>query len=247
MITVRGLSKTYGKTKALEDVGFSVRKGEVVALLGPNGAGKTTLLRMLAGLLSPSSGCIFIDENDMETSRVEALGKIGYVAENSPLYEYMTVYEFLSFSAGMKGMSPENFAQRTEELIRTFGLSEVINRKISELSKGFRHRVGIAAGIIHNPEILILDEPAEGLDPNQKFALVGFLKEYARRGIVLLSTHIMEDVEAAATRILLLDKGKLIKDTTPERLKRLLPGKDIAAVFRSITSTGEGRHVESLY
>ncbi len=246
MITVRGLSKNFGKITALDDVCFDIKKGEIVALLGANGAGKTTLLRILAGLLSPDGGCVFIDEEDIAGSRVDALRKIGYVPENSPLYDNMTVFEFLQFTAGMRGLSAETFAQRTEELIRGLDLSGVINRRISGLSKGFRHRVGIAGGIIHNPEILLLDEPAEGLDPNQKFALVNFIKAYASRGIVLLSTHIMEDVEAAATRILLLDHGRLVKDTTPERLRRLLPENDLSAAFRSLT-TGGGRNVESLY
>ena len=173
--------------------------------------------------------------------------KIGYIAENSPLYDYMSVYEFMNFVAGMRQLSASTFSQRMEELIREFDLSNVINRKIGELSKGFRHRVSIAAGVIHNPEILIMDEPAEGLDPNQKYSLIKFIKSYARHGIILLSTHIMEDVEASATRILLLNEGKLVKDTTPTRLKHLLPEQDISAAFRSLTTTSGGRKVESLY
>ena len=247
MITVRGISKYFGETAALSDVSFSIRKGEIVALLGANGAGKTTLLRIISGLLTPSSGCVFIDETDIEDNRVEVLQKIGYIAENSPLYDYMSVYEFMNFVAGMRQLSASTFSQRMEELIREFDLSNVINRKIGELSKGFRHRVSIAAGVIHNPEILIMDEPAEGLDPNQKYALINFIKSYARHGIILLSTHIMEDVEASATRILLLNEGKLVKDTTPTRLKHLLPEQDISAAFRSLTTTSGGRKVESLY
>ncbi len=246
MITVRGLSKIFGKSTVLDNVSFTLRKGEAVSLLGANGAGKTTLLRLLCGVLSPSSGCVFVDGEDISLNRVQVLEKIGSVQENSPLYDYMTVYEFLSFAAGMHRLSAENFSRRLEELMRIFDLAPVINKKIAELSKGFRHRAGIAAGIIHNPEILLLDEPAEGLDPNQKYALNAFIKSYAKQGIVLLSTHIMEDVEAVSSRILLLHEGKLIKDTTPARLKHLLPGNDLSAVFRRLTSQ-EGRYAESLY
>lgn len=247
MITVRGISKQFGATTALSDISFSLRKGEIVALLGANGAGKTTLLKIIAGLMTPSSGCVFIDEMDIADNRVEILQKIGYIPENSPLYDYMSVYEFMTFVAGMRQLSVSTFSQRIEELIREFDLSSVINRKIGELSKGFRHRVSIAAGVIHHPEILIMDEPAEGLDPNQKYALINFIKNYAKHGIILLSTHIMEDVEASATRILLLNEGRLIKDTTPTRLKHLLPEQDISAAFRSLTTNSGGRKVESLY
>ena len=215
MIRISGLSKSFGEVKALDNLSFSAGNGEILALLGPNGAGKTTLIRLMTGLLSPDAGEIFFDDVNIMDHRVEALRRIGYVPENSP---------------------PNVFSRRLEELVEHLGLAPVVNRRIGTLSKGFRHRVGIAAALIHAPEILILDEPSEGLDPNQKYALQKFIKNFSSCGTVILSTHILEDVEAVASRILLLHNGVLIKDTTPARLKYLMPERSLAAAFRRITN-----------
>lgn len=240
MITVSGLSKNYGKIHALSNVSFSLNSNEVVALLGPNGAGKTTLLKIMTGLLSPDSGQVMFDDLDIAENRVAALQKVGYVPENTPLYNYMSVYEFLTFSASLRGINGNVLSSRLDEIITKLDLSSVINRRIGKLSKGFRHRVGIAGSIIHHPEILIMDEPTEGLDPNQKFALHNFIKTLAKHTTVILSTHIMEDVEALATRILVMKDGKLIQDTTPIRLKYLMPEQNISASFRRITTENYG-------
>lgn len=236
MIRISGLSKSFGEVKALDNLSFSAGNGEILALLGPNGAGKTTLIRLMTGLLSPDAGEIFYDDINIMDHRVEALRRIGYVPENSPLYADMTSFDFLSYTAGLRGIKPNVFSRRLEELVEHLGLAPVVNRRIGTLSKGFRHRVGIAAALIHAPEILILDEPSEGLDPNQKYALQKFIKNFSSCGTVILSTHILEDIEAVASRILLLHNGVLIKDTTPARLKYLMPERSLAAAFRRITN-----------
>lgn len=249
MLTVNAVTKDFGKIRALNEITFSVKSGEIAALLGPNGAGKTTLMRLMAGLLTPNSGSIIIDSFDINSERIEALSQIGYVSENAPLYNNMNVYEFLAFTAGLRGIKKNVFAERLEQLICKLELGTVINRQTGELSKGFRRRTAIAAAVLANPAILIMDEPAEGLDPGQKFALQGFLKDFAQTGTVILSTHIMEEVEALAGRVLVLNAGKLIKDTTPIRLKYLMPEQNISASFRRIIAEdkdAENEH-KSLY
>lgn len=237
MITIKGLSKQFGDIKALEDINFSVSRGEILALLGPNGAGKTTLIRLLTGLLSPSQGEIYYDDEKLSQNRVAILNHIGYIPENAPLYNDMSVYEFLRFAARLHKMNDRQIAEKQTDLVRTLELQDVINRRIGELSKGYRHRVAIAGATIHSPNILILDEPSEGLDPNQKYALRLFLKRFSTQGIVIMSTHILEDVEAIASRIILLNHGKIIEDSTPFQLRYRMPERDLSTVFRRLTQT----------
>ena len=223
MIVAKNLSKSFNEIKAVNDVSFCIKKGEVVALLGPNGAGKTTLMRLLTGYLVPDGGEISVYGIDIAQQRVDALKKIAYVPENAPLYPEMTVFEYLHFAA-----APEAASQMK--------LAEVLNQRIETLSKGFRHRTAVAGALIHKPRILILDEPTEGLDPNQKFEMRAFIRRYGEKNIVIVSTHIMEEVENIASRILLMNKGKLISDTTPLSLMNLYPRKDMAEVFRFMTA-----------
>lgn len=220
MIVVKNLFKTFGNITAVDNLNFCINKGEVVCLLGPNGAGKTTLMRLLTGYLAPTGGECLISGHNIISERVAALGKIGYVPENCPLYPEMTVFEFVRYTAGLWKIPFEEFVNNFKELSSYLHLNEVVNQQIDTLSKGFKRRVGIAAALIHRPKILILDEPTEGLDPNQKFEIRNFIREYGKRGIVIVSTHIMEEVEAISTRVLLLNKGKLVRDTTPEELKK---------------------------
>ena len=235
MITIKGLSKQFGQTKVLEDINFSVSRGEILALLGPNGAGKTTLIRLLTGLLSPSQGEIFYDGIGLNQNRVAILNRIGYIAENAPLYNDMSVQEFLIFTAKLHNMRNIQIKERQNDLIRTLDLTKVLHQRIGELSKGYRHRVAIAGATIHSPDILILDEPSEGLDPNQKYALRMFLKNFSTKGAVIMSTHILEDVEAIASRILLLNQGKIIENSTPFQLRYRLPERNLSTVFRRLT------------
>lgn len=235
MIVVKKLCKDYGDIKAVDNVNFCISKGEVVSLLGPNGAGKTTLMRLITGYIEPTSGEVDIFEKNIAGHRLECLQKIGYVPESGFLYNEMTTFEFIKFSASLRGLEGVAFAENLRETVLNLDLESVINQKIESLSKGFKRRVGIAAALIHKPEILILDEPTEGLDPNQKFSIRSFIREYGRNHIIIVSTHIMEEVEALSNRVILLNHGKLVKDTTPEELKMLFPENNIETAFFKIT------------
>lgn len=235
MISVEKISKSFGNLTALHDINFRIERGEIVALLGPNGAGKTTLIRLMTGLLSPTEGRIVYQDKDIAKERVSVLHQIGYIPENAPLYNDMTVFEFLNFTAEIWDIKEQILEERLKHLVNKLELKTVLNRPIGELSKGYRHRVAIAGALIHGPKILIMDEPSEGLDPNQKYGLRSFIREFASQGAVLLSTHIMEDVEAIANRIILLNEGKMVTDTTPMRLKYQMPERDLSSAFRRIT------------
>lgn len=235
MIEIKKLCKNFGRIKAIHNVSLSFRRGEIIALLGPNGAGKSTLMRLLTGYICPDSGQITIMNNNIEENRLEILSHIGYVPENSPLYPDMTVFEYLLFMSKLRNISDSVFEQRCKEIVKNFSLTEVINQKIETLSKGFRHRVAISAALLSEPQILILDEPTEGLDPNQKHELREFIKTYGQKNLVIISTHIMEEVEALSTRVILINKGKIIKDTTARELKLLSPSGNLDEAFRSIT------------
>ena len=236
MIVSRNLSKSFNEIKAVDDVNFCIKKGEVVALLGPNGAGKTTLMRLLTGYLTPDGGETSVYGMNIAENRVAALGKIGYVPENAPLYPEMTVFEYLHFAAALRGLRKDDLLINLAEAASQMKLAGVLNQRIETLSKGFRHRTAVAGALIHKPRILILDEPTEGLDPNQKYEMRAFIRRYGEKNIVIVSTHIMEEVENVASRILLMNRGKLISDTTPLSLLNLYPRKDMAEVFRYMTS-----------
>ncbi len=239
MIVVKNLCKNYGNKQAVNNVNFCISKGEVVSLLGPNGAGKTTLMRLLTGYIEPTSGEVRIFDKDIKTERKFCLKKIGYVPESGFLYNDMTVADFLRYASQLRGMKKNEFEQNLKKVVENLELKSVINQKIETLSKGFKRRTGIAAALIHNPEILILDEPTEGLDPNQKFSIRNYLKNYGKDKIIIISTHIMEEVEAMADRVILLNHGKLVKDTSPTELKELFPEHNIETAFYKITSEAE--------
>jgi len=236
MIEIKNLHKNFGRIKAINNINLSLKQGEIITLLGPNGAGKTTFMRLLTGFIFPDSGEVKILNQNIEHNRIEALSHIGYVPENSPLYGDMTVFEYLKFIAKLHHLNDSVFIERYQNIIKTFSLSEVINQKIETLSKGFRHRVAISAALLSKPKILILDEPTEGLDPNQKHELREFIKTYGKNNLVIVSTHIMEEVEALSTRVILINKGKIIKDTTTDELKTLSSSGSIDEAFRNITN-----------
>ena len=235
MITVKNLCKDFNNIKALNNINFTVRRGEIVALLGPNGAGKSTLMRLLSGYIDPTAGEIEIFKQKYDSNRRQILSELGYVPESAPLYGEMTVFEFLKFMAAARGLSSAETGKRIAELTRQFELNNVLTQKCETLSKGFKRRVAVAGTLTSSPRILILDEPTEGLDPNQKFVLRQFLKNYARKNIVIISTHIMEEVTALASRVLLLNRGKLVKDTTAALLSELSPDNSLETAFRRIT------------
>lgn len=235
MMEIRHVSKRYGSRLALDDVSLELHEGEIVCLLGPNGAGKSTLMRLMSGYLHPTAGEVLIAGHNVCSDDRAAQAYLGYVPENSPLYPEMSVYEYIRYVAGLWQLSPAEFDAGLKTVLERLQLSEVLTQRIDTLSKGFRHRVGIAGALIHNPRILILDEPTEGLDPNQKSQIHAFIREYGRRRLIVVSTHIMEEVEALADRVVLINKGRLIWDTSPDGLKMLTPDRDINAAFRLLT------------
>ena len=214
-ITIQNLTKKYGDQLALGNVSFSIQKGEVVGLLGPNGAGKSTLMKSVTGAILPTSGEIEVDGFSVLKQPIETKKKIGFLPENNPLYYEMYVKEYLQFVANLR---KEN-KQRIEEVIQKVGLMPESHKKIGQLSKGYKQRVGLAQAILSNPEILILDEPTNGLDPNQILEIRDVIREIGKSKTVILSTHIMQEVEALCSRVILLNKGKVISDSPIEEFK----------------------------
>ncbi|MDX1945330.1 MAG: ATP-binding cassette domain-containing protein [Pirellulaceae bacterium] len=212
MIEADRLSKFYGVFAACRDVSFTVRKGELVAFLGPNGAGKSTTMKLLTGYLSPSRGVARIAGHDMATDRIAGSAKLGYLPENGPLYPDMTPRALLDFFAEARGMSGSYKADRIETVIDLCVLGSVVYKPISKLSKGFRQRVGMAQALLHEPEVLIMDEPTAGLDPNQIVEVRKTLLRIAQEQTILLSTHILQEVKAMAQRVILINEGRLVYD-----------------------------------
>lgn len=207
-IEVQGLSKFYGSQKALSEVSFSIGLGEVVGFLGPNGAGKSTLMRILTTYLAPSEGKALVNGFDVNEDPISVKKSVGYLPENNPLYSDLFVKEYLSFHCGLHKIGTE----RVSEVIEMVGLTDHQNKKISQLSKGYKQRVGLAAALIHNPEVLILDEPTTGLDPNQLAEIRQLIRTIGKDKTILLSTHIMQEVEAMCDRVIIINKGELVTD-----------------------------------
>lgn len=218
MIEVHQLTKRYARHDAVRDVSFSVARGEIVGFLGPNGAGKTTTLRMLTGYLPPTSGTARIAGFDIFRQSIEARRKIGYMPENVPLYEDMRVREYLKFRAQLKGLDRGNTRRRVGDVIDTCGLDSVRRKMIKTLSKGFRQRVGLADALVHDPELLILDEPTNGLDPNQIRQIRELIRRLGQSHTVLISTHILHEVEMTCNRVIIIDNGKIKATDTPANL-----------------------------
>lgn len=219
MIEVDGLTKDYGSTRAVDQVSFQVRKGEVLGFLGPNGAGKSTTMKILTCFLSPTEGRAKVAGFDVFDQSLEVRRRIGYLPEDTPIYRDMTVVEFLEFAADMRGMDPATSPGRIKEIGVRCGLADVAGKLVGELSKGYRQRVGLAQAMLHDPDILILDEPTSGLDPNQIVEIRSLIKEIGREKTVILSTHILPEVQATCSRILIISGGKLVADGTPEALR----------------------------
>ncbi|MBP5215460.1 MAG: ABC transporter ATP-binding protein [Alphaproteobacteria bacterium] len=234
MLKVKNVSKVFAGKTVLETVSFELKPGGVVALLGENGAGKSTLMRIMSGFFEPETGTVELDELNLQKNRLEFLKKIAYVQETSSLYGDMCVYDFLRFASALRGLETEESEKRIKELVKILDLQAVLLQTAETLSKGFKKRVELAATLIGGPEVLLLDEPSEGLDPNQKSILRTIIKEYAKEHIVVISTHTLEDVEALASEVLLLHKGKLKINTSLEEFKTGA-GDDLLASFRKIT------------
>ncbi len=218
MICVEHLEKRFGNVRAVDGVSFEVAAGEVVGLLGPNGAGKTTTMRIITGYLAADAGSVTVDGIPSNRDSIETRRRIGYLPENAPLYTDLEVTEYLSYIASLREIPAADRKGRLEEMISTCGLEDVAGRSVGELSKGYRQRVGLAAAMIHKPPILILDEPTSGLDPNQIVEIRDLIKEIGRRRTVILSTHILQEVEATCSRALIISAGKLVGHGTISEL-----------------------------
>lgn len=227
-ITVNTVTKVYGQQKALDNVSFSVKTGEIVGLLGPNGAGKSTLMKILTCYLPPTTGNAKVLDMDVMERSLDVRKKVGYLPENNPLYLDMYVKEFLKFVAGIHKL-PESH-KRISEIIEMTGLVPEVHKKIGALSKGYRQRVGLAQALIHDPEVLILDEPTSGLDPNQIIDIRNLIRESGKKKTVLLSTHIMQEVEAICNRVIIIDHGKIVADDSTDKLHELSNGRNMVEV-----------------
>ncbi len=220
MIEISELTKYYGDLCALDHISLTIRKGEILGLLGPNGAGKTTCLRIITGYLSPTAGTVTakgfsVDENPLEVKKM-----IGYLPETAPLYQDMLVYDFLNYVADIRGLDPTGSDNRIHELADICGLNEVMHRSIHELSRGYKQRVGLAHAMMSNPEILVLDEPTSGLDPNQIVEIRDIIKNIGKEKTVIISTHILSEVEATCDRVVIINKGIIVADGSTDELKK---------------------------
>lgn len=220
MISVSNLSKSFGGVLAVDNLSFKVEPGDIIGFLGPNGAGKSTTMKMLTGFLNPTSGSISINGNDIKTAPVLAKRAIGYLPEGAPAYGDMSVYQFLSFITQIRQIEKSQQEARIEAVSKLVELTQVLDKPIEQLSKGFKRRVGLAQAIIHNPDILILDEPTDGLDPNQKHQVRSLIKNLSKDKIVIVSTHILEEVSAVCNRVMVIANGQMKFDGTPKALQQ---------------------------
>ncbi len=237
MIQVKKLWKRFGRREAVRGISFEVRKGEVLGFLGPNGAGKSTTMRMITGFLTPTSGTAVVDGFDVTTDPVPVRQRLGYLPENAPVYGDMSVRNFLRFIAEMRGYTGAGRDARADAAIQKCFLGNVSHQTIDTLSRGYRQRVCFAQAILHDPPALIMDEPTEGLDPNQKHVVRNMIRQMGSEKVIILSTHILEEVEAICSRVIIISDGVLVADCTPAELKRRSPTGRLDDVFRQLTVT----------
>ncbi len=232
MVEAQGLSKIYGTFAALRDVSFSIPAGQVAAFLGPNGAGKSTTLRILTGYLSPTRGIARIAGQDVSRHRIEAAARIGYLPENGPLYPEMTPLELLRFFGEARGLTKARLKRRIEAVVQQCSLEAVLEKSIYKLSKGYRQRLGMAHVLLHEPDILIMDEPTSGLDPNQIREVRELIRQLGRTRTVVISTHILQEVQAVADHVILIHEGRIVFDGTPEEMRG---GQSLEQAFYRLT------------
>jgi ABC-2 type transport system ATP-binding protein len=218
MIEVKNLVKSFGERRAVDDVSFTIERGEIVGMLGPNGAGKTTAMRMITTYLPPDSGDAVIDGKSILSDPIDVRRGLGYLPESAPLYTEMTIEPFLNYMGQIRKIGPDERRRRIDQMIDECGLTDVLDREIGQLSKGYRQRVGLAATLLHDPDLLILDEPTSGLDPNQIVEIRGLIKRIAEKKTIILSTHILPEVEATCGRVIIIAFGKIVADGSAAQL-----------------------------
>ena len=241
MLKVDKLKKSFGSFEAVKGISFEVAKGEVLGFLGPNGAGKSTTMRMITGFIPPTSGTAEICGHDIIKDPVGAKNVLGYLPEAAPSYRAMTVCDFLAFIAKIRGYSGAEAKARVEKAIVDAKLTGVARQTIETLSKGYRQRTCFAQAILHDPQVLIMDEPTDGLDPNQKFVVREMIKNMAKEKAIIISTHILEEVDAVCTRALIISQGEIKADGTPDQLRAMDPSGKLDVVFRNLTMEKEGK------
>jgi len=235
MLEIEGLTKRYGQKLVVDNLSFQCGPGEVLGFLGPNGAGKSTTMKMAAGFVAPSAGTASICGHDVQTDKLDAQRRLGYLPEGAPSYADMTPAQFLNFIADVRGLTGRSRQDRLAEVIELLHLEAVLDQSIETLSKGFTRRVGLAQAILHDPDVLILDEPTDGLDPNQKHEVRQLIRSMSAEKLIVISTHILEEVEAVCTRAMIIADGRLLVDDTPANLVAEGDG-DLDEVFRKITT-----------
>ncbi|NKB36613.1 MAG: ATP-binding cassette domain-containing protein [Gammaproteobacteria bacterium] len=235
-VEVKSLDKQFGNIHAVRDVSFSVKHGEVLGFLGPNGAGKSTTMKMITGFLEPTAGTVIVNGHDVTIDPIKVKSSIGYLPEGAPSYGEMTVLSFLRFIAEIRGFSGSEMDERISSVVAKINLEAVLGQTIETLSKGFKRRVGMAQTIIHDPDVLIMDEPTDGLDPNQKHEVRSLIKEMAEKKAIIISTHILEEVDAICSRAIIITSGQLLFDGTPSELRSKSEKNDIDDAFRIITT-----------
>ena len=218
MIEIKNLYKNYGNVKAVKDISFKINDGEIVGFLGSNGAGKSTTLKILSGYLTPSNGQVLINDLDIIKNSHEIKKIIGYLPESNPLYNDMMVYDLLEFTAKVRGIPDDQFKSALDNVVSQCGLNGILHKNVGACSKGYKQRVGLACAMIHDPKILILDEPVTGLDPNQIIEIRKLIKRLGKEKLVLMSSHILQEIEATVDRIIIIDKGKIVADGTTKKL-----------------------------
>jgi ABC-type multidrug transport system, ATPase component len=236
------LTKRYGALTAVDDISFNVEPGQVLGFLGPNGAGKSTTMKMITGFLSPTSGTVRVCGHDVEREPLAAKACMGYLPEGAPSYPEMTVRAYLEFIANVRGLSGARRRERLDDVITRLALKGVLEQVIETLSKGFRRRVGLAQALLHDPKVLILDEPTDGLDPNQKHEVRKLISSMSKDKIIVISTHILEEVDAVCNRAIIIAGGKLLADDTPQALASRSPSGRLDDVFRQITTGVQPTH-----
>ena len=235
MIKITNLTKKFDDFVAVDNLNMNVNKGEVLGFLGPNGAGKSTTMKMITGFIKPSSGKIEVNNMDVEENPIECKRLIGYLPEGAPLYGDMTPKNLLKFVSSIRQMSQKQFKSAFDDIVVQTQITEVINQPIETLSKGYKRRVGLAQALIHDPEILILDEPTDGLDPNQKHHIRSLINEMGKTKAIIISTHILEEVDTVCSRAMIIAKGKLLIDKKPKDLRKGSKNKSLDSIFRDIT------------
>ncbi len=235
LVEIEGLTKRFGSFTAVDRISFTVARGEVLGFLGPNGAGKSTTMRMLAGFMEPTAGTARIMGHDVRTDSVAARRVLGFLPEGAPTYPEMSVSGFLSFAAAVRGYTGRERAIKVAAAMELTGLEGVRLQPVETLSKGFKRRVGLAQALLHDPPVLVLDEPTDGLDPNQKHEVRTLIERMAPHKAIIVSTHILEEVDAVCTRAIIIARGRIVADATPKELEKLHPSGKLEEVFRALT------------